>query len=213
MSQTLSPNQDKILYQIKRLGPQTAKALADRVGVTTMGIRQHLGQLEADGLVSAQEPQPQNRGRPVKSWKLTEAGHQRFPDAHAQVTVEIIASVRDLLGDAALDQIIDHRAENSFLLYQKELKNHDSLQDKIVALARLRSDEGYMAEAESMDENSFRLIEQHCPICIAATACQGFCRSELQVFKQLFAGMAEVTREDYLLDGARRCSYAIHAIN
>ena len=70
-------NQDKILYQIKRLGPQTVKSLAENLGVTTMAVRQHLSQLAEDGLVSSQDPELQKRGRPVKSWKLTGVGHRR----------------------------------------------------------------------------------------------------------------------------------------
>ena len=176
-----------------------------------MAVRQHLSQLAEDGLVSSQDPELQKRGRPVKSWKLTGDGHRRFPDAHAQVTTEIIASVSDLLGPDALDKIINHRAEKSYLHYKSELEKHQGLAQKVQTLARLRSDEGYMAEVESISNSEHRLIENHCPICIAATSCQGFCRSELEIFMQLFDGIAKVVREDYLLDGARRCSYRISA--
>ena len=68
-----------------------------------------------------------------------------------------------------------------------------------------------MAEVEVTD-SGFRLIEHHCPICIAATTCQGFCQSELEVFQSLFAGKAAVSREEHLVSGARRCSYAVTPI-
>jgi len=58
-------------------------------------------------------------------------------------------------------------------------------------------------------EEGYWFIENHCPICAAARRCQNFCRSELQLFQSLFAEQASVTREDYILDGARRCSYRI----
>ena len=44
-------SQDKILYQLKRLGPLTAKLVGKELGMTTMGARQHLAQLESEGLV------------------------------------------------------------------------------------------------------------------------------------------------------------------
>jgi predicted ArsR family transcriptional regulator len=53
------------------------------------------------------------------------------------------------------------------------------------------------------------LIENHCPICAAARACQNFCRAELEVFRQALGEGAEVTREEHLLLGARRCAYRI----
>lgn len=56
------------------------------------------------------------------------------------------------------------------------------------------------------------LLENHCPICAAATKCLNFCRSELQLFQQLFADIAVVSREEHIIEGARRCAYKIEAI-
>jgi predicted ArsR family transcriptional regulator len=42
---------DKILHTLKREGAVTAKQLADRFEITTMGARQHLQSLEEDGLI------------------------------------------------------------------------------------------------------------------------------------------------------------------
>lgn len=44
-----------IMLQLKSLGPQSAKMLADRISITTMGIRQHLQQLEQRELVCYEE--------------------------------------------------------------------------------------------------------------------------------------------------------------
>jgi predicted ArsR family transcriptional regulator len=78
----------------------------------------------------------------------------------------------------------------------------------VAKLAELRSAEGYMAEvAWDEDENCWLLRENHCPICAAASHCQGFCRTELELFRRVLH--AEVEREDHILLGARRCSYRI----
>ena len=213
MTAETSGNQDKILYQIKRLGPQSAKDLSLALGMTTMGIRQHMAVLEEQSLVTTTPPEPQKRGRPVARWQLTDEGHARFPDAHAQMTVELITSVRDLLGEQALDKIITDRAEKTEEAYHAALETKRTLAAKVTELARLRTAEGYMAEVERLPDGVFRLAENHCPICIAATSCQGFCRTELQTFQAVFEGSAEVKREDYLLEGARRCSYLITPID
>ena len=204
-------NQDKILYQIKRLGPQSVKSLAQHLGVTTMAIRQHLAVLDSDNLIEAMAPVAQSRGRPVTRWKLSKVGHARFPDAHAQVTTELIAGIRDLLGDEALDRIIGQRALKAHHQYQQALARKKGLPAQLRELARLRTEEGYMAEVETVSEGEYVLIEQHCPICIAAADCQGFCRSELDIFRQLFDGLANIERGEYLMGGARRCTYRITA--
>ena len=65
---------------------------------------------------------------------------------------------------------------------------------------------GWTEEADG----SLVLVENHCPICAAATACQGFCRAELDVFRSVL-GDADVTRNEHIVSGARRCSYTIRA--
>jgi predicted ArsR family transcriptional regulator len=207
----LSSNQDKILYQIKRLGPQPAKSLALHLGITTMAIRQHLATLESNDLIKAMEPELQSRGRPLTRWKLSSEGHARFPDAHAQVTAELISGIRDLLGDEALNKVIEQRALKSYHQYQQALAKRKGLLPQLRELAKLRTDEGYMAEVEKVADGEYLLVEQHCPICIAATSCQGFCKSEIDTFRRLFNGVASVERQEYLLDGARRCTYLITA--
>jgi predicted ArsR family transcriptional regulator len=201
-------SQDKMLYQLKRSGPLTAKFLGDHLNMTTMGARQHLAQLEAEGLVDTTPEETRGRGRPVKKWKLTEQGHGRFPDGHAQVTNDLLIAVTELLGDDALDKLIERRTQTTLQQYQEKLNPLSTIQAKLEALAELRTAEGYMAEIE-VSEGEYRLIEHHCPICIAATACQGFCRSELEVFQSLFAKLATVARDKHLINGARRCSYSI----
>ena len=174
-----------------------------------MGIRQHLQQLESENLVEPLAPVAQPRGRPVRTWQLTSAGHARFPDAHASVTAEIIASVRDLLGEDSLDQIIRHRGEQSYQHYLAGVGAESSLQARVIALARLRTEEGYMADVQLVSEHEVLLIENHCPICIAAKSCQGFCRNELDTFRRLLGENTTVEREEYLLAGGRRCTYRI----
>ena len=81
------------------------------------------------------------------------------------------------------------------------------LETRLDRLTRLRAAEGYMAEWRPT-EDGYLLIENHCPICAAAAACQGFCRSELAMFRALLAP-ASVERTEHVLAGARRCAYLV----
>lgn len=205
----LADTQEALLLQLKQKGPQTAKTLAQYQGITTMGVRQHLAALEERGLVKEGAEQKGGRGRPVKPWMLTEKAQSRFPDAHAQVSVELIAAVRDTFGDTGLDQLIEKRTRQGEALYRAELAKLSSLSGKIKRLAELRSKEGYMASFEKIEPGQWLLLENHCPICAAANACQGFCRSELAVFQSAFGAGVSVERTEHILEGARRCAYMI----
>ena len=66
-----------------------------------------------------------------------------------------------------------------------------------------------MAESRRNPDGSYLLVENHCPICAAATECQGLCRAELDIFRSVLGGDVEVTRVDHILSGARRCAYRV----
>jgi predicted ArsR family transcriptional regulator len=211
----LSRSQRKILNRLKTRGPSTAGALASQLEMTPVGARQHLAGLRQAELVDLSEsPSPKGtRGRPVRTWHLTPAGHAQFADAHADMTVNLIVSVRELFGEQGLDRLIDDRTERTFAAYQQALGGKSGLHDQLKVLSEIRSAEGYMSEVKELGAESWLFIENHCPICAAATACQGFCRSELEVFQRLLAGRATIERINHIVAGARRCAYRVVAIS
>ena len=66
-----------------------------------------------------------------------------------------------------------------------------------------------MADWEKLAPDRYLLVENHCPVCAAAAACQGLCRSELDVFRAVLGPSVTVERTDHILAGARRCAYEI----
>lgn len=198
-----------VLDHLKRHGPSEASAIAAALGVTAMAVRQHLYALEDDGFVSfATLPNDGARGRPAKLWRIEERSHAIFPDAHAELSVELINNVKDVFGERGLDRLIAKRTEHQVAAYSAALASANSLKEKVKRLARLRTDAGYMAEAKS-DGEGFLLIENHCPICRAAVACTGLCRQELDVFRAALGQNVSIERTDHILAGARRCAYRI----
>ncbi|MGB3348700.1 helix-turn-helix transcriptional regulator [Brucella anthropi] len=195
------------MLSLKMRGAQTAATIGEHLGTTGEAVRQQLVRLAEEGLVSSHSVS-QGVGRPSLFWDLTEAGNKRFPDTHADLTVQLLHSVRTILGDDALDTLIAHRETETRRQYQTRLKDL-SLDQRVKELAGIRSAEGYMADAEKRDDGSWLLIENHCPICAAADACQGFCRSELQVFRAVLGPDVSVNRTEHILAGARRCAYVI----
>ena len=106
-----------------------------------------------------------------------------------------------------MERLIAQREQQQLARYQAEL-TQPALAGRLAALTAQRTREGYMADFRQEEDGSWLLWESHCPICAAARACRGFCRSELALFRQLLAP-AGVEREQYLLEGDRRCLYRI----
>lgn len=218
MSKNLS-TREIILTELKRRGRIKSKQLADELGVTPMAIFQHFQQLESEGVVTCVNI-IKGRGRPTKHWELTEKADIYFPDAHRDLSLDLIESIRESLGEAALEKLIDHRSERQLQSYETTLENTTQLEDRLEGLAKQRSQEGYMAavikpnedddnDNSDRDNTSYFLAENHCPICEAAKVCSGLCAKELDIFQALFKDIAKVERTEHKLSGARRCAYKV----
>jgi predicted ArsR family transcriptional regulator len=116
---------------------------------------------------------------------------------------------RAVFGEAGLDRLIEAIQEAAVAADRRALVPCSGLEDRVPTVARLRTEEGYMAEFEAEPDGSFLLIENHCPICAAAKTCQGFCRSELELFRAAFGTEALVMRQEHLLSNGRRCVYRV----
>ncbi|SFF76870.1 transcriptional regulator [Duganella sp. CF458] len=202
---------DQILFLLKTRGPRTAQQLAELLDLTSMGARRHLEAAQERGFVSFEDV-AEKVGRPSRRWLLTDAGHARFPDRHADLTLQLITQVRALFGEDGLEKLITAREQASEAFYRETIGDGAALAGRVQALALARDVEGYMAEVEPQGDGSLLLVENHCPICAAARECQNFCRSELDVFQRVLGPDCTVQREEHILAGARRCAYRIKPV-
>lgn len=198
---------DLILQAIKKDGAVTAKQLAEQLNMTTMGARQHLQSLQNDGFLSFEDLKVKV-GRPTRHWSLTPKGHAQFADRHSELTIQVIEAVETLFGLEGLQKVADEREAKTFAHYQTELANCSDVSSKLIKLVELRRQEGYMAELERTQQG-YLLIENHCPICKAATRCPSLCQSELNVFQRLLGEEVSVERFEHIVEGQRRCVYSI----
>lgn len=198
----------RVLHAIKSGGPQSAEAIARRLKVTVVAARQQLGRLLDKGLVTFEDRRA-GVGRPKRTWSLTEAGQGRFPDSHASVAVDLLRAIETSFGAEGIDTVIAAREREMRKVYVERLRPGRSLADRARLLAEQRREEGYMAEARRLPDGDILLVENHCPICVAAKACQGFCRSELTLFRDVLGPEIQVEREEHILSGARRCAYRL----
>src|SRR6185436_10620075 len=89
--------------------------------------------LVADGLAQHIDER-RGVGRPRRIWSLTERAQARFPDTHAQLTLEMLDARREAQTAAA---------------YATALAELTSLEARVARLTEIRTAEGYMAEWSS----------------------------------------------------------------
>ena len=206
---TMANTQEKILLRLKTRGPQSIKILADQLGVTSMGIRQHMAELERQDLVMKTQAARQTRGRPVHYWKLSDHGHSGFADRHGDAAVALILSVRNELGENGLDTVVKSAHNSLRRRYRQALEQcAPDPEPRLQCLAELRSEDGFMAEIRLLPDG-WLLIENHCPQSAMASACPAYCEAELELFRSVLGSRFSVQRSEHLLSNNRRCAFRI----
>jgi predicted ArsR family transcriptional regulator len=201
-------SRQRIIELLKRDGPQDAESLARQLGLTGMAVRRHLYELEREKLAT-HEAEPRPMGRPAKLWRLTRDADRFFPDGHSCLVLDLIASLTKEFGPRGIEKLIASRSRAQVERYQQILPREAPLRRRLEKLAALRTEEGYMADVLRQPDGSFLLVENHCPICTAATACTGLCSAELDVFREVLGTEVELERIEHILQGARRCAYRV----
>lgn len=201
---------ERILMFLKMRGEATSRLISEELAITKEGARKHLLNLAQEDLIRS-VIKSEGVGRPSTYYVLTEKGLAQFPDTHADITVQLLRSVKNLLGENALDLLINDREKNTYQRYEKALSEAKNLEQRLEILSKIRSEEGYMAEWKK-EGKEYLLIENHCPICAAAAECQGFCRAELSNFQALIGSEYKVDRIQHILSGGNRCVYKVSRI-
>lgn len=196
----------RILELLKLRGPLTAAEMGKALGMTAMGVRQHLTLLERDRLI-AYRTESRGMGRSSHVYSLTRVGDEVFPRTYPELANDLIETVRSLDGDEAVGRLFERRTDQLEARYQARMAGHDN-EGRMRELAAIRTEEGYMAEWKRAGEESFILRENNCAILQVARGCSEVCGAELDLIRRVLGG-AKVTRQAHMMRGDRTCTYLV----
>jgi predicted ArsR family transcriptional regulator len=100
----------EVLELLRRKQAASAESISAQLGITPNAVRQHLTNLERDGLVRS-EPVRSKRGRPSLMFSLTDKADAAFPKRYGQLATMILNEVADLGGPELLDEIFQRVAD------------------------------------------------------------------------------------------------------
>jgi predicted ArsR family transcriptional regulator len=190
-----------ILLLLRRHGRLSAPQLANRLGLSAVGIRRHLLTLERDGLVSAQTERGA-RGRPAARYALTDEGRQTFPRHYDELAQEALSFLGAEDG-RALHDFLAWRNERLAAEYGSRLRAR-TVEGRAHELADALTDQGFMAEVEIDDGGEgLKLCQHNCTVEHIAAEHPDVCAWEAALFERLLG--ATVTRESTIVDGSVRC--------
>lgn len=193
-----------VLRELKRAQPLTAKALAEKLGVSANAIRHHLKELETESLVTYGREQ-RGVGAPTFAYRLSSQGESLFPKRYEQTLTELLDRVAERQGRAATAAMLEDLFADLTRRLQAELEGV-APEARLTAVARVLSDAGYMAESDAAD-GAFRLAEHNCAIKSVAERFPEVCAAEAKFLQTVLA--ASVERTAHIVDGCNACEYAI----
>lgn len=195
----------EVLGQLKRSEVLTTRELADRVGASLNAIRHHLRELEEQGLVEYQR-EHRGVGAPVFAYRLTTAGEALFPKRYEPTLTSLLDHMVQRDGHAGTVARLESRYD-ALATQLREQLGDAPVQERLAAITRLLSSEGYMAEA-SISGSTATLTEHNCAIRLVAERFPEICAAEARFLAAVLGGV--VQRERHILSGCSACEYRIN---
>ncbi len=205
----VSESQREVLYALKRRGEATTEELADSLGITVSGARQHLLALVNDGLVSSREEPRVGRGRPKHRYAPTKLAEDLFPKAYGELTNELLGYL-DGEDPDVVERIFAKRREHRVTQATARLVNKKTLGAQVAELTKILDEDGYLASFEKLEKPrlGFAIVEHNCAIFAVASRYGSACSSEL-AFLRAVVPTARVERVSHMVNGAHQCAYEI----
>lgn len=198
-----------VLTQLKRAQPRTARELAGRLGISLNAVRHHLKELEAEGLILYRR-EHRGVGAPVFAYSLSPAGEELFPRRYGEALSAMLGAVVERNGRDAAVAMLESYFDLLAGRMRTELQGVPEA-ERLGVLARLLSQEGYMAETQVQEGTTSRseavLTEHNCPIPAVAGRFPEICAAEARYLAEVLG--AEVERTGHILSGCPACEYRV----
>jgi DeoR family transcriptional regulator, suf operon transcriptional repressor len=193
-----------VLSQLKREQRLTAKQLAGLLGTSLNAARHHLKELEAEGLVEY-EREHRGVGAPAFAYRLTEAGQALFPRRYAETLTVVLDHVVAREGRETAVALLEGYFAALTHRLQEELQGRGP-GERLRAVARTLSEEGYMAEGSGEGADA-TLTEHNCAIPAVAERFPEICAAEARFLAEVL--QADVDRREHILNGCSACEYHV----
>ena len=205
VSAELSPAQRHVLVALKRRGEASADELAEALGITPSGVRQHLAVLRSAGLAASRLERGRS-GRPIDLYPGTDLGETLFAGASGDLSLELLGHIEEEDPDLVA-RVFERRRRRRVDQAGEQLVGKN-LDEKVAILAKILDGEGYLADFDKLADGTYRINLHSCPIWAVASRYGQACTTELEFLRELLPE-AEIERGAHKAAGAHVCGYLL----
>lgn len=181
---------DAVARLIQQAGSLTAAALAQRLELSPAAVRRHLDALVDDGLLVEIEPRvpslrPRGRGRPARTYALTDSGRASFGHAYDDLASTALRYLRDSGGDAAVMAFAEHRANSltERIIGRLAERHGPAGTQRAEVVAEVLTEEGYAASVAPAG-HGIQICQHHCPVAHVAAEFPELCEAETRAMAE-----------------------------
>jgi DeoR family transcriptional regulator, suf operon transcriptional repressor len=206
---SISDSRRSVIDAIKHRGEADVDELAEDLGMTPAGVRQHLTTLAQEGLVTSHEVARAagGRGRRRRRYTLSPRSEPLFPKAYDELANDLLRHALEEDG-TLVERIFVRRRDGRIANARARLATKATLEAKVAELAAILDEDGYLAEWDALDRGRFRITEHNCAILAVASHHPDACRSEIE-FLAAVLPEATVERVSHIVAGAHQCAYLV----
>ena len=179
-----APTRERVATALMAGGPSTAADLARGLGLTPAGIRRHLDQLLADGIIEPRESRAadrRGRGRPAKVFAITDVGRDHFGHTYDDLASQALRYLRETGGEDAVRNFAQGRLRE---LERKCTESMAGSDDPVAMVADVLTADGYAASVESSAAGE-QICQHHCPVSHVAHEFPELCDAETEMLARV----------------------------
>lgn len=200
----MQSSREQILRYLHQQGHGTVREIAQLLGMTATGARQHLAALERDGLLEAQETRGRV-GRPAHLYSLTARGEARLPANYAMLANLLLEEVRTMAGADALQRLLRRVSSRMAERYGERVAGKP-VAERVELTAQVLREHG--CEVEVREEAGEYFIRQcTCPYPEVARQHSAVCALEVGFVQRMTGADARLVGS--LLRGDPACAYRV----
>lgn len=207
MSDRISPRQHQILQRLleNKVG-LSIDAVARDLNISRNAVHQHFASLERDGYIQKGD-MVKTAGRPVRLFRLTEAGVNSFPKQYAWFSELIIASLKAQMGSEAFQQFLHRLSEpiSRDLDFRLQGRQGD---ERLLELVKIMDELGFQANLTQGPGNDDRAIEAcHCIYHDLAQKHEEICQFDRSLISSLLG--KKIDHVECMAKGGLVCKFKI----
>jgi predicted ArsR family transcriptional regulator len=204
-----NPTREKIIFLLKKNGSMSIDEISKELGITSMGIRQHLLSLERKGIIEYISKR-HGIGRPAFMYKLTEKAEEYFPKYYHKFGINLLRDIELNEGKDKLNTVFKWYKNRLVKELKESVSEKKSLQDKVISFRDTLENHGYLAYLE--EGNGSYIIKIHnCPIYKIANEYKELCKQDLLAFREILS--KDMVRKECIIDGDQSCTYIIPKVS